>query len=190
MDKLTADLQGVIVYLDDILVRGVSASDHLQNLRALFSRLQEKGLRCHLEKYSFAQPSVEYLGFMISNQGIAKGYKVDAIVRMPPPTDVTSLLSVVSPILTYLSSLCAFKTRRREWATNGVRLTIQISISLLHGGMVCSYLDSILNNTAVMNASLRAVTAVTVQSSYWTYILPSTVQGLIPLYVHLDPNSV
>ncbi|KAL5503296.1 hypothetical protein EMCRGX_G010223 [Ephydatia muelleri] len=71
MDKLTADLQGVIVYLDDILVSGATASNHLQNLRALFLRLQEKGLKCRLEKCSFAQSSVEYLrvlGFMISNQ--------------------------------------------------------------------------------------------------------------------------
>ena len=98
MDKLTADLQGVIVYLDDILVSGASASDHLHNLRALFSRLQEKGLRCRLEKCSFAQPSVEYLGFMISNQGIAKGHKVDAIVRMPPPADVTTLRSFLGSV--------------------------------------------------------------------------------------------
>ena len=101
MDKLTADLQGVIVYLDDILVSGTSASDHLQTLRALFSRLQEKGLRCRLEKCSFGQPSVEYLGFMISNQGIAKGHKVDAIVRMPPPTDITTLRSCLGSVQFY-----------------------------------------------------------------------------------------
>ena len=71
-------------------------SKHLQNLRALFLRLQEKGLRCRLEKCSFAQSSVEYLGFMISNQGIAKGHKVDAA-----PTDVTSLCSLLGSIQFY-----------------------------------------------------------------------------------------
>ena len=43
MDTLTADLQGVIVYLDNILVSGITTSNHLQNLRAIFLRLQEKG---------------------------------------------------------------------------------------------------------------------------------------------------
>ena len=96
MDKLTADIQGVIVYLDDILVSGVTASNHLQNLRALFLRLQEKGLRCRLEKCSFAQSSVEYLGFMISNQGIAKGHKVDAT---PYGCHKSTLFSWICPIL-------------------------------------------------------------------------------------------
>ena len=42
MDRLTCDLQGVAVYLDDILVSGANANEHLQNLRALLQRLQEK----------------------------------------------------------------------------------------------------------------------------------------------------
>ncbi|KAL5500180.1 hypothetical protein EMCRGX_G011694 [Ephydatia muelleri] len=55
MDKLTCDLQGVAVYMDDILVSGATDSEHLQNLRSLLKRLVEKGLRCRLEKCSFAQ---------------------------------------------------------------------------------------------------------------------------------------
>ena len=46
MFQLTNDLKGVAVYLDDILVSGATAEDHLQNLRALLQRLQDKGLRC------------------------------------------------------------------------------------------------------------------------------------------------
>ncbi|XP_045117643.1 uncharacterized protein K02A2.6-like [Portunus trituberculatus] len=61
MDQLTSDLRGVAVYLDDILVSGSNAEEHLQNLRALLQRLQDKGLRCNLEKCIFAQPSVDYL---------------------------------------------------------------------------------------------------------------------------------
>ena len=39
MDQLTSDLQGVAVYMDDILVSGTTASEHIQNLRALLKRL-------------------------------------------------------------------------------------------------------------------------------------------------------
>ncbi|KFD62340.1 LOW QUALITY PROTEIN: hypothetical protein M514_25463 [Trichuris suis] len=59
MEQLTSDLRGVAVCLDDILVSGNNAEEHIQNLRALLERLNEKGLRCKLEKCSFAQPSVE-----------------------------------------------------------------------------------------------------------------------------------
>ena len=53
MDQLTSDLRGVAVYIDDILVSGTTASEHLQNLRALLQRLESKGLHCHLKKCVF-----------------------------------------------------------------------------------------------------------------------------------------
>eukprot|EP00731_Ephydatia_muelleri_P001282 Em0001g1282a len=87
MDQLTSDLKGVAVYIDDILVSGVSAAEHLENLRALLQRLQDKGLRCRQEKCLFAQPSIEYFGFTLSGNGVAKGSRVDAIQLMPVPTD-------------------------------------------------------------------------------------------------------
>ena len=53
MDQLTSDLNGVAVYLDDILISGNNAEEHLQNLNALLQRLDDKGLRCRLEKCVF-----------------------------------------------------------------------------------------------------------------------------------------
>ena len=55
MDKLTCDLQGVTVYLDDILVGGSNSKEHLQNLKALLQRLRDKGLRCNKNKCIFAK---------------------------------------------------------------------------------------------------------------------------------------
>ena len=101
MDQLTSDLQGVAVYMDDILISGTTASEHIQNLRALLKRLEEKGLRCRLEKCLFAQPSVEYLGHILSQQGIAKDPKVDAVKMMPPPGNVSSLRSFLGSIQFY-----------------------------------------------------------------------------------------
>ena len=79
MDMLTSDLKGVAVYMDDILVSGTTTAEPLQNLKSLLKHLEEKGLRCRLEKCLFAQPSVEYLGHILSQQGISKGHKVDAV---------------------------------------------------------------------------------------------------------------
>ena len=81
MEQLTQNLRGVAVYFDDILVSGDNAKDHLMNLRALFKRLEEKGLRCNREKCVFAQVSIDYLGHTLSSRGIAKGSKFDAILR-------------------------------------------------------------------------------------------------------------
>ncbi|CAM1297651.1 Uncharacterised protein r2_g703 [Pycnogonum litorale] len=101
MENLTNDLPGVAVYLDDMLVSGKDANDHLNNLRGLLQRLNENGLRFRKEKCSFAQTSVEYLGHILSKDGIAKGSKVDAILQMPPPTDVSSLKSFLGSVQFY-----------------------------------------------------------------------------------------
>ena len=101
MEQLTRDLRGVAIYLDDILVSGSSAEEHLQNLRALLKRLQDKGLRCNKRKCSFAQSSVEYLGYTLSRHGVSKGRKVDAILKMPPPMDVTGVRSFLGSVQFY-----------------------------------------------------------------------------------------
>ena len=97
MEGITCDLKGVAVYLDDILVSGSNEEEHLKNLQSLLQRLQDKGLRCCQQKCVFAQPSVEYLGYTISKEGISKGKrKVDAILDMPVPTNVSSFLGSIS----------------------------------------------------------------------------------------------
>jgi len=53
MDEITSDLPGVAVYLDEIFCSGATAEAHLQNLRRL-ERLRDEGLRCRLEKCTFA----------------------------------------------------------------------------------------------------------------------------------------
>ena len=101
MDQLTSDLRGVAVYMDDNLVSGTTASEHLQNLRALLHRLESKSHRCRLEKCVFAQPSVEYLGHILLSQGIAKGPKVNDVMQMPAPENVSGLRSFLGSVQFY-----------------------------------------------------------------------------------------
>ena len=111
MDDLINDLSGVAaVYLNDILVSGKDAEDHLRNLQKLSDRLHSKGLRCNKEKCFFAQPQVEYLGHLLQRDGISKNKNVDAVLSMPTPKDVSSLqpfLSSVQFYATFLPSTCA-----------------------------------------------------------------------------------
>ncbi|WP_435321293.1 RNase H-like domain-containing protein, partial [Klebsiella pneumoniae] len=101
MRQVTQDLPGVCVYLDDILVSGGNPDDHVDNLRHLLQRLQDKGLRCRWEKCQFAKPYVEYLGHLLSREGIAKGSKVDGVIKIPAPTDVPSLKAFMGSVQFY-----------------------------------------------------------------------------------------
>ena len=97
MDDLTSDLPGVAVYLDDILVSGKDPKNHYHNLQRLLDRLHTKGLRC--------KSHVEYLGHMLKKDGIHKGHKVDAVLNMPAPSDVTSLKSFLGSVQFYAKFL-------------------------------------------------------------------------------------
>ena len=101
MNQLTSDLPGVAVFLYDILISEKTAEDHLNNLRRLLKRLNDRGLRCRIQKCVFAQDSVTYLGHTISPDGISKGPKADAVTKMPAPSNVSQLRSFLGAVQFY-----------------------------------------------------------------------------------------
>ena len=52
---------------DDILISGKDDADHLQNLEAVLNRLEEYGLHLKLDKCTFMEESVIYMGCIFSN---------------------------------------------------------------------------------------------------------------------------
>ena len=101
MDELTRDISGVAVYFDDILVSGSTVEEHFRNLQHLLKRMENKGLRYRKRKCLFAQPRIEYLRHVLTSNGIAKSSKIDAVITMPPPTDVASLHLFWGPVQFY-----------------------------------------------------------------------------------------
>ena len=85
-----------MVYLDDILVIGKSFCEHLQNLRQVFTRLEEAGLRLKPKKCYLAKQQVEYLGYIVSTNGILPDpKKVTAVRDFAIPEDLKTLRSFV-----------------------------------------------------------------------------------------------
>ena len=70
MENLLQGIPNVIVYIDDILVSGVSEVEHLSVLRKVLSRLKEAGLRLKKNKCVFMTTSVTFLGHKIDAQGL------------------------------------------------------------------------------------------------------------------------
>ena len=119
-------LQGipnVCVYLDDILITGKTNSEHLMNLHAVLTRLEEAGMRLKRNKCSFLLPKVEYLGHAISADGLQPtNGKIRAITQAPVPRDVKQLRSFLGLINYYgkfienLSSLLSPLYKLRHWS--------------------------------------------------------------------------
>ena len=69
-----------LVYLDDIIILGKTLEEHQKNVVEIFDRLREAGLRLKPKKCKFAQLEVDYLGHVVSGQGVqADPHKLTAV---------------------------------------------------------------------------------------------------------------
>ena len=96
MESVLAGLSGekCIVYIDDILVPGVTWAEHLQNLRQVFERLRSANLRLKSKKCQLAEREAEYLGYVISEEGLSTDpEKIRAVKEFPVPHNIKTLRS-------------------------------------------------------------------------------------------------
>ncbi|WVZ79446.1 hypothetical protein U9M48_027023 [Paspalum notatum var. saurae] len=82
----------VLVFLDDILIYSPTMDLHIAHVKQVLETMRTHKLYLKPSKCSFAQTSIDYLGHIISAQGVATGpTKTVAIQNWPQPTTVTEL---------------------------------------------------------------------------------------------------
>ena len=103
MSDLMASLEFIKTYLDDLLIvsRG-SLEDHLEKLMEVLSRLQDAGLKINAAKSKFCALETEYLGYIITRDGVKpQANKVQAILALTPPKNVKELRSFLGMVQYY-----------------------------------------------------------------------------------------
>jgi len=84
----------VVVYLDDILIFSQSWEEHLHHIRQVLQTLRQHKLCANLEKCTFGMTQVQYLGYLIDEQGVhVDPAKIQVIRDRPSPTTLTELRS-------------------------------------------------------------------------------------------------
>src|SRR6267154_1965864 len=84
----------VVVYLDDILVYSANLDDHREHIREVLRRLRLHGLYAKPEKCQFHSDSVEYLGYLLSPQGLTMSPdKIQTVCDWPEPRKVKDIQS-------------------------------------------------------------------------------------------------
>lgn len=102
MDAMLADMEGVVSYLDDVIVVGHTLAEHDRNLAAVLQRIREWGFRLRADKCRFRMKELRYLGFIIDANGRRPNPdKVAAIVKMPVPNDVSTLRAFIGMVNYY-----------------------------------------------------------------------------------------
>ncbi|XP_026410454.1 uncharacterized protein LOC113305651 [Papaver somniferum] len=82
----------VLVFFDDILVYSPSISAYIEHLQLTLSLLRKHFLFAKMSKCAFAQPQLEYLGHIITTNGVAADPdKVAVMVNWPQPHTLNQL---------------------------------------------------------------------------------------------------
>ncbi|MBW0561442.1 hypothetical protein O181_101157, partial [Austropuccinia psidii MF-1] len=84
----------VVVYLDDIMVFSKSEEEHVTHVSTVLSRLRANNLFAKASKCLFHVSSMEYLGYVVSSEGLKMDQaKVQQILNWPPSRNLKALQS-------------------------------------------------------------------------------------------------
>ena len=90
--------ESVLVYLDDIIVFSKTVDEHIEHIAAVFKILAENGLKLKAKKCDFFKTKIDYLGHVVSSEGVAPDEKkVQSILNYPEPRnqkEVSSFLGL------------------------------------------------------------------------------------------------
>ncbi|UYV72488.1 K02A2.6-like [Cordylochernes scorpioides] len=93
MDTLLMGIDGVAVYLDDVLISGINCGDLMKKTEKVILRFKEAGLRLKRNKCKFYVSEIEFLGMKIDNKGIHPSEeKLRAIKDARPPSNKKELM--------------------------------------------------------------------------------------------------
>ncbi|CAH8614326.1 unnamed protein product [Dicrocoelium dendriticum] len=106
MDTMLAGVSGTAAYLDDIIVMGRTPEELFNRLDEVLCCIQSYGFRIREDKCTFFTPLIKYLGFILEKDGRRPDPEnIEAIRKMPPPTDLQSLRSFCGLISHYSAFL-------------------------------------------------------------------------------------
>ena len=87
MSALIDDFEFVIVYLDDFIIITLGSFDkHSSKAKEVMKQLQWAGLKCKIDKCKFSVTKVEYLGYIITQEG-----------TKPDPRKTESVINIEHP---------------------------------------------------------------------------------------------
>ena len=95
-----------VPYLDDCIIFSTTPEEHLSRLRQVFQRFLQANLKINPSKCAFIQTKVQFLGHIVSKDGLqVDPEKINAVLKFPTPnnqTHVKSFLGLASYYCRYI----------------------------------------------------------------------------------------
>jgi hypothetical protein len=174
VEQVFGDLP-VSIYFDDLIVAGETQEKHDENLRRLLERARKHNVKFNRDKIQLNKSEVSYLGHIVSADGLKPDpAKVQAIVDMPSPTDVTGiqrLLGTLNFLRSYIPDMSALTQPFRclmkqdvlwSWGPEQEKALTLIK-NVLSGHQVLRYFDVNQEATLQVDASKAGLGAVLLQ---------------------------
>ena len=85
-----------ITYIDDVLTHSSTHEDQINLLQDCFDRMRQYGLKFNIKKCVFGSTNVTYLGFQITEEGVAPAKdKVIAVQQFTPPSNLKEVRAFI-----------------------------------------------------------------------------------------------
>lgn len=118
IERVLKGIEGVRVFIDDIVLFGRTKQHHDDTLREVMNRLEEYGITVNPKKCEIGKSEVVFMGHILSADGIKPAWdKVDAIKRLREPTtaeEVRSFLGTITYLGRFIPDLSTLTTPLRE----------------------------------------------------------------------------
>ncbi|GFO47264.1 Pol polyprotein [Plakobranchus ocellatus] len=102
-------MPGVVCMRDDIIIHGKNQQEHDENLQEFMDKCSQFNIKLNKEKLELSKDQISFMGHIISRNGISTDpKKVEAIVRMPSPTntiEVRRIMGVIQYLARYIPNL-------------------------------------------------------------------------------------
>ena len=117
--------QIALIYLDDVLVYSRTFEEHLKHLRLVFDRFREAGLKLKPTKCNFGQSRVNYLGHVITPDGLQPDpSKIKAVQEYPVPRtvkDIRAFMGLANYYRKFVKNFAKMASPLHELTTKGTK---------------------------------------------------------------------
>ena len=159
INEVLTDCNFAMGYLDDIIIFSKTEEEHLQHLEEIFEWLQ---------KCSFFKQHIQYLGHLISNEGIQPlPEKLESIAKMPVPQNAKQVKQFLGLVGYYRNFVPCFSDITRpqgfNWSTECDKCFHMLK-DYLQEAPILRYLDPAADYILYTDASKYAYAGVLTQS--------------------------
>ncbi|XP_055309417.1 uncharacterized protein K02A2.6-like [Sitodiplosis mosellana] len=125
MEQILSGCEGVLVYIDDIVIYAPTKELHDLRLRKVLDRIREFNITLNKSKCKFGRTAIDFYGHILSDAGIKpKHDKVKAVQEFRVPKnaeEVRSFIGLVNYVGKFIPNLATISEPLRQLTKRGVR---------------------------------------------------------------------